>query len=1324
MDRSVSLNFIAKTGQFTRDIQSMQGAVGKFRSSMDAPFKELEQRIKRIGMGISALGAGMLFSMKGSTKAALDFETSMRNVNSILGASEGGYKALSNELLNMTKTIPKSANDLAQAAYQITSAGFTNAEDMKLVLKASAEAATAGITETSVAAQALVTTLNSYNIGAEEAAHVSDVLFTAVDVGQLSFEQLATQMGQFISLANASGASLEDTASVYAILTRRTGQYAESSTSVAGIMRSLLRENSTPALSKALERLGFTTAKAALDAMPLVDLLYALTDGGKASAASITSMFQDTEAMRGVLSLTSKPIEDTKNELNAFTNSAKLNGRTQEVMKEQMKAASAQLKLLKNSAEALGIKFMRGVTPALKYAAMILGTMVAVIDKIPGPIKTAMGAFFAFTGVVLAIGGAFLAWKIKIAATSLAMRLLGKGMQSLGPAGSMINRWGEGLERAGRSSRTLAGSLSGMFTRIAVMARAASGGGFAGAFIAGLTAMAARIPLVGTQLSGFIARVATASAGTGFFATTMRVVATTATFMASAIRVAATGFRMLMGAAMPVATMLFTVKSLAGAMTKPLGETAISDLTKQMLEFKGANASSVIEQAGIDVEKLGKRMRATAMGQSGWTSPVRWINALSVGSDSIVKDVDKIDKAVAQLAQSGNVDMARQLFEELQMQLLGQGRSQTAINQAFNDTREALNQVDIANKTAAQSTDLFADAQQRLRGATIDLTDKEKGLKTALEGFNTMSSAIERARTAQQTMSDGTKEAAERAKDAKKEYDDWLSKAEDRSISLARAQRQLVDVGEKIAEINKAIAEEQANPAHLQRLLAADKANTAAKKTLGDATQRVLDLTAALKIAQEPPPRTVRESEIALGRAQNAQAEALKAVTFQQEKLAFAREQGTPDEIAASERELTDAQWDYEEAVWAASDAQAYLDDLRTGGIDKDVKGIQNELNGAIDDQTSATEGANQALKDLQAVEKEDPLSEMIALRKDLEGALLDQRDATVGVTNATKDLTYVTPDHLKALDDVKTKTDNAKISANEFKDSLKNQLTDQDTWLANIQKIAEKGPPGLATALANLGIDGSRIVADLAKQSPEKMQTMFDDMNKLAITGTDQFAVYIGQGLTAGKDKAVAIAKQMVEGIAKELGISEADVKRLMGASIFAESAATPGPFSNLAPWATSGLIGGGLLGIGFGSNPTAPVAPKADGGFESHQAQIAAAGTWRVWAEPETGGESYIPHAASKRGRSTDILAQTADLFGYKLLQFADGGVMNGHTVRGSGGGGMTVSMPISIEARVAAGVDMSYASRIIGEQVEKGVRAALGELGRQVTVKAWRN
>jgi hypothetical protein len=46
---------------------------------------------------------------------------------------------------------------------------------------------------------------------------------------------------------------------------------------------------------------------------------------------------------------------------------------------------------------------------------------------------------------------------------------------------------------------------------------------------------------------------------------------------------------------------------------------------------------------------------------------------------------------------------------------------------------------------------------------------------------------------------------------------------------------------------------------------------------------------------------------------------------------------------------------------------------------------------------------------------------------------------------------------------------------------------------------------------------------------------------------------------------------------------------------------------------------------------------------GAENHVAQIAPAGSWRIWGEPETGGEAYVPLARSKRPRSRKIAEET---------------------------------------------------------------------------------
>lgn len=69
------------------------------------------------------------------------------------------------------------------------------------------------------------------------------------------------------------------------------------------------------------------------------------------------------------------------------------------------------------------------------------------------------------------------------------------------------------------------------------------------------------------------------------------------------------------------------------------------------------------------------------------------------------------------------------------------------------------------------------------------------------------------------------------------------------------------------------------------------------------------------------------------------------------------------------------------------------------------------------------------------------------------------------------------------------------------------------------------------------------------------------------------------------------------------------------------------------------------------------APVAPSraaakryAAGGVERHDAQI---GVNRIWGEPETGGEAYIPLSPAKRARSTALLSDVARGFGMNVTR-----------------------------------------------------------------------
>lgn len=103
------------------------------------------------------------------------------------------------------------------------------------------------------------------------------------------------------------------------------------------------------------------------------------------------------------------------------------------------------------------------------------------------------------------------------------------------------------------------------------------------------------------------------------------------------------------------------------------------------------------------------------------------------------------------------------------------------------------------------------------------------------------------------------------------------------------------------------------------------------------------------------------------------------------------------------------------------------------------------------------------------------------------------------------------------------------------------------------------------------------------------------------------------------------------------------------------------------------------------------------ADGGtsrMSQQPAQIQSGGRWITWAEDETQGESFIPHAPSKRKRSTQILAETAHIFGLGLVD------RGGNVVRRDGSSVAPMSRSFMVDGGVTAGDVLKF---VKGENVD---------------------
>jgi TP901 family phage tail tape measure protein len=220
-------------------------------------------------------------------------------------------------------------------------------------------------------------------------------------------------------------------------------------------------------------------------------------------------------------------------------------------------------------------------------------------------------------------------------------------------------------------------------------------------------------------------------------------------------------------------------------------------------------------------------------------------------------------------------------------------------------------------------------------------------------------------------------------------------------------------------------------------------------------------------------------------------------------------------------------------------------------------------------------------------------------------------------------------------------------VSLDEYAAKLEEQITNQQNWRTNLGIVAQRAGVEVAQILADMGAQGVDLVAQMANGSDAEMQRMAADLVANAQLGGEgaaaaldtQMRVMAAIGASGAQATALGIAQQLdigadqVMAIAQQYGI-------------------------NLASGIDPLLIALGktpvMRGTG-GGRAIGQAVYNADGGvYENHQAEIAPGGAMRVWAEPETGGEAYIPLHPSKRARSVGIWQQT----GRHLGMFADGG------------------------------------------------------------------
>ncbi len=185
---------------------------------LDGTFKRLAASMSVANIASNAVFRGIAILQQGlkaifvePIRQAGNFETTLARISTVVkNDSAPAMRTLSQEVLNLTKSVPKTADELGAGLYQILQSGIQDAGDAMKVLEVSSKAAVGGVTEVSTAAEVLTQIINAYGLSANEASSLADVMFVGAREGTAEFADLATSMGGVLSTASLLGISINE----------------------------------------------------------------------------------------------------------------------------------------------------------------------------------------------------------------------------------------------------------------------------------------------------------------------------------------------------------------------------------------------------------------------------------------------------------------------------------------------------------------------------------------------------------------------------------------------------------------------------------------------------------------------------------------------------------------------------------------------------------------------------------------------------------------------------------------------------------------------------------------------------------------------------------------------------------------------------------------------------------------------------------------------------------------------------------------------------------------------------------------------------------
>ena len=406
-----------QTKRIGDNLELVAGESSRVESHITAILKDMfswQKILSRVSFVLTAVTSYQAFdvvkrTISGAFKTNIDFRNEMSKTFAIMRKELGDNvefaeqkkRQFEDAVSGLAKAYHISLKNAAEGFYQIISAQFTGADALR-VLDASMKLAVGGFADLNDAALSLVQTLNAFDLSAESAAHVADVMFETTRLGIITTQQYSEQMSKVASTASLFGLNIEEVSAAISSMTRNGVKVDQAFTSLNQLLMTIA--NPTQEATKMMQEYGVTLDMNIVRAKGLIGAIQGLGSMLESEEA-MTTLVKSRTGFKAIASLAQNQEDYLKDLVDIYGSM----GAAEEATAERLATTSAKIDELKTKVTDFGLSVGRELeSPFRNFISTItalLGALVKSLWALVPAIKGVIAGFLSFKTINTLIQG-------------------------------------------------------------------------------------------------------------------------------------------------------------------------------------------------------------------------------------------------------------------------------------------------------------------------------------------------------------------------------------------------------------------------------------------------------------------------------------------------------------------------------------------------------------------------------------------------------------------------------------------------------------------------------------------------------------------------------------------------------------------------------------------------------------------------------------------------------------------------------------------------------------------------------------------------------